>query len=395
MTKQPRIIFLSNIYDQHYHDVRGEKIEPCLTIACRRDMFRCLNAAASRELVVLSSPPKALERRSGKWLPAVETQFAGFRQLFCPIWDVPKLRIPLAWFYYARHVLHHVRDGDVVVIDNYEFLYIVAARLLRRFRRVKFVLAYLDGKHLIDRSVWRVLSGLAEKWGRPLLNGAVLSTPPLGEHLPVALPKVVLPGPGFILRNPDTAPRQPEGEVRFLYAGSLDATRGVDLLLTALALLPESGWHLDLAGAGALKDQVVQAAQDQRWREMVTFHPSMASTSAAYQQLLASAHVGLNCQRKSDPISAVTFPTKVFAYLSAGLLVISSQASSVATVCGKGCFYYVEETPESLAAAMREVIQHYAAIRDRLDVSEACQRYSIEASADRVRQMFQRMGVVK
>jgi glycosyltransferase involved in cell wall biosynthesis len=394
MSSKNRVVFLSNIFDQHYHEVRGEKIEPCLTIACRRDMFQCLATAAGRELVVLSIPPKALERRSGKWLPTVETVFAGHRQFFCASWDVPKLRIPLSWFFYARHVLRHVRDGDLVVIDNYEFVYIVAARWLKLFRRVTFILAYLDGKHLIDRSFWRVLSGLAEKWGRPLLSGALLSTPPLGERLPAALPKVVLPGPGFILKSADAIPRQPGSVVRFLYAGSLDSTRGVDLVLASLDHLPEQGWHLDFAGAGPLKDEVIRVAQDSRWRGKVEYHAPTASTSDAFKQLLGASHAGLNCQRKSDPISRLTFPTKVFAYLSAGLLVISSKASSVADVCGNGCYYYDEETPQSLAAAMREVIQNYATVRGRLDVSEACQRYSFEASSERVRLFLKPIGVV-
>lgn len=394
MSHNPRVVFLSNIYDQQYHDVRGEKIEPRLTIACRRDMFQCLAAASDREVILLSHPPHALERRAGKWLPAVETKFQTFRQFFCANWDIPKLRVPLAWFFYTLHVLRHVRSGDVVVFDNYEFIYVLAGRILRLFRRVTFVLAYLDGKHLIDRSWSRVLSSRAEAWGRPMLSGAVLSTPPLGERLPATLPKVVLPGPGFIHRDPAAKPRQPAGEVRFLFAGSMDATRGVDLLLAALEFLPASGWRLDFAGTGPLKDRVVQTTQDSRWRGRVFYHPPMASTSPEYQKLLADAHVGLNCQRRSDPVSQVTYPTKTFAYLSAGLVVISSLASSVPAVCGSACLYYDQETPAALALAMREAIQDFAGLSGRLNISAACEQYSFAASTARVRQMFQTLGVV-
>jgi glycosyltransferase involved in cell wall biosynthesis len=396
MSDDSRVIFLTNIFDQHYHDVRQEKVDPCLTIACRTDMFRCLETASGREVVLLSSPPKASQRRTGKWLPSVETKFATFRQLFCGNWDFPKLRVPLSWFFYARHVLRHVRSGDVVVIDNYEFIYVLAARILQLVGcRVTFILAYLDGKHVIDRSWSRVLSGFAESWGRPLLGGAVLSTPPLGERLPDSLPKVVMPGPGFIQQNGNAGPRPPDSVIRFLYAGSLDHTRGVDLLLEALTILPDRGWRLDFAGAGPLRDQVIRAARNPHWQGKVKYHPPVASTSAAFRQLLAESDVGLNCQRTSDPISRVTFPTKVFSYLSAGLVVISSKASSVEPVCGNGCFYYDEETPQSLAIAMQEAIQDYAALRERLDVAGACQRNSFEATADRVRQMMQRMEVLK
>lgn len=319
---RPKIVCLSNAFDQHYHDVRGEKVERCLTASFRRELFSCLEMASGRELIVLSVPPKAQERRAGRWLPAVETKFATHRQLFCANWDVPKLRIPLAWIFYARHVLRHVCSGDLVVIDNYEFVYIVAARLLGVFRRVTFVLAYLDGKHLIDRSIWRVLSWLAETWGRPLLSGALLSNPALGKRLPHSVPKELVPG--FVTGKLPLERAAPDKEVRFIYAGALDHPHGTNLLLESLSHLPERGWRLLIAGQGPLTEHVARFAQDPRWRGRVEHqYPPSAEI---FNQWLSASHVGLNCQRTSDPASGVTFPSKVFTYLSAGLLVISSKA---------------------------------------------------------------------
>ena len=391
--RPPAIVVLSNIFDPHYHDVRGEKIAICMTTACRRDLFLCLEMASGRELILLSSPPKAAERCKGRWLPAVETKFVTFRQFFCANWDIPKLRIPLSWFLYARHVVRHVRSGDLVVIDNYEFIYIVAAWVLKTFRRVTFILAYLDGKHLIDHGWDRVLSGLAEIGGRPLLNGAVLSTPSLRERLPDSLPKEVVPGPGFVSKELPSKPSVPDKEVRFLYAGALDRTRGVDLLLESLEYLPEYGWHLVIAGQGPLTEHIIRFTQDPRWRGKVEYHQPLPPTTDAFKQMVAASHVGLNCQRTSDPISNMTFPTKIFTYLSAGLLVISSKASSVAPVCGNACLYYEEETPQSLAAAMKEVMANFSVVRRKLDPTGVSNQYSIEATAGRMRRLFQAAGV--
>ncbi len=384
---RPRIVCLSNTFDQHYLDVRSEKIEVGLANTCRRDLFLCLEMASGREIIVLSCPPKAAERRKGKWLPTVETKFATHRQFFCANWDVPKLRIPLSWFFYARHVLRHVHSGDLVLIDNYEFIYIVAAWVLKPFRRVTFILAYLDGKHLIDHGWGRILSGVAETGGRSLLSGALLSTPPLGERLPDSLPKEVVPGPGFVPKElPE--PSVPNQQVRFLYAGALDRTRGVDLLLESLEYLPEYGWHLTIAGHGPLTEQVIRFTQNPCWRGKVEYQPPLPSTTDAFKQMVAASHVGLNCQRTSDPISNMTFPTKTFTYLSAGLLVISSKASSVEPVCGNACLYYNEETPQSLAAAMKEVIEHFPSVRQRLNPSEVCKRYSVEATVLRLKHLL-------
>jgi glycosyltransferase involved in cell wall biosynthesis len=387
----PKIVCLSNIFDQHYHDLRGEKVERCLTIPYRRDVFRCLEMASDREVIVLSAPPKAMERRAWKWLPPVETKFATHRQLFCANWDIPKLRIPLAWVFYARHVLRHVRSGDLVVMDNYVFLYVVAARLVQLFRRVKFLLVYLDGKHLIDRGWPRFLSGLAEAWGRPLLSGAILSNPILGKRLPDSMPKEL--APGFLPDELPSGPGIPDGEVRFFYAGALARSHGIDLLLEALDHLPEKGWHLIIAGQGPLEEQVIRRAQDPRWRNRVEHRPTMPPD--VFEKLLGSNHVGLNCQRASELISSVTFPSKVFTYLSAGLLVISSRTGCVEQICGDACFYYEEETSQSLAAAMREVIENFAAVRQKLNLSAVHERYSFEATVTRMRQLLKRIGVVR
>jgi glycosyltransferase involved in cell wall biosynthesis len=385
----PKIICLSNIFDQHYHDLRGEKVERCLTTPFRQTLLRCLETASGRETIVLSSPPKPEERRTAKWLAAVETKFSTHRQFFCCNWDVPKLRVPLAWFFYARHVLRHVRSGDLVVIDNYEFLYIVAARLLALFRRVTFVLVYLDGKHLADRSWARVLSWLAEALGRPILNGALLSNPALGKRLLDAIPKELVPG--FVPNELPPGPGVPDKEVRFMYGGGLDHAHGVDLLLESLNHLPEQGWRLLIAGQGPLVGQVIRLTQDPRWRGRVEHQ--YPPPPEIFNRWLAETHVGLNCQRISDPLSSATFPSKVFTYLSAGLLVISSKAGGMEQVCGNACFYYEEETPQALAAAMKEVIENFAAVRRKLNPSIVCKNYSLEATIARIQQMLKTIGV--
>jgi glycosyltransferase involved in cell wall biosynthesis len=382
---------LSNVHDQHYHDLRGEEIARCLSGAKRQVLFRCLAAATGRTLIVLSSPPKAEKRRNSRWLPALETQYAGHRQFFCPNWDAPKLRIPLSWIFYARHVRRHVRSGDLVLIDNYEFIYIVAAWWLKIFRRVTFILDYEDGKHLIDRSWARILSGLAEQAGRPLIRAALLAHPAMGKRLPPSLPTEVVPG--FIAQPLQHITRHPADEIRFLYSGSLDRTRGVDLLLEALADLPEHGWRLDIAGHGPLAEHCARFTHDARWRNRVAFHRSLPSK--AYEELVAGAHVGLNCQRLSDPVSEVTFPSKVFTYLSAGLLVVSSRASAVAEVCGKACFYYEGETPQALAEAMKIVMGDFAAISQQLDLAAVSDRYSVEATTARIQRLLSGIEIVK
>jgi glycosyltransferase involved in cell wall biosynthesis len=181
--------------------------------------------------------------------------------------------------------------------------------------------------------------------------------------------------------------------VRFFYAGALARSHGIDLLLEALDHLPERGWRLIIAGQGPLEEQVIRRAQDPRWRDRVEHRPTMPPE--VFEKLIGSNHVGLNCQRTSELISSVTFPSKVFTYMSAGLLVISSKAGAVEQICGGACFYYEGETPEALAAAMKAVIENFAAVRQKLSLSAVRERYSFEATAARVRQLLKTIGVVR
>lgn len=381
-SSEGRIVCLSNVFDDQYLGKRGEAVAPCLSTVKRRDLFRCLNLATGWPIVVLSAPPRALDGK-GRWLPAVESRFDTYPQFFCANWDLPKLRIILSWWFYALHVLRRTRTGDVVLIDNYELIYVIAAWITCLWRKVDFILDYEDGKHVIDRSIWRAMSGLAEVLGRPLLKAAFVAHPNLAARLRPTIPRLLVPG--FTSKAPpDRLPA--DRPIRFLYSGSLDLPRGIDLLLAALPMLPPEGWSLEICGTGPLSSVVSEFVRQTPWQGKVTFHRLLSD--AAFKELAANCDVGLNCQKLSDPISAVTFPSKIFTYLSAGLLTISSRASRVDEIVGSACLYYDADTPEQVAEKMRHVIGDYDSLRSRLNLQPVIGQYSIESTASRVQSMF-------
>ena len=108
-------------------------------------------------------------------------------------------------------------------------------------------------------------------------------------------------------------------------------------------------------------------------------------------ELVAVCDVGLNCQRASDPISSVTFPSKVFTYLSAGLLVVSSKASAVPEICGDACYYYAEESATALASALTELITHRDEVWDSVHPETAELRYSMSATRLRLKEFFAKL----
>ena len=107
-----------------------------------------------------------------------------------------------------------------------------------------------------------------------------------------------------------------------------------------------------------------------------------------HSYLLNQCHIGLNCQRDSDPISGVTFPSKVFNYLSAGLLVISSRASEVPAICGEACWYYDAETPSSLARAITSVLEDRSIFSNLIARQSAVEKYSVDGTVVRLQEWF-------
>lgn len=386
-----RVVCLSNVFDHQYERLRDEAVFPCLSSAKRRDLFRCLELATGRELVVVSSPPKARDRKYGRWLPRTETHFSSHRQFFCANWDAPKLRIPASWLSYATEVVKQTRSGDIVIIDNTEIIYILAAYAASLVRRLTCILEYEDGKHRIDRGWPRLLSGTAEFLSGALLRGALVAQPNLLSRLPKRIPTALVPGFLQSRAHPSVAPAADGSRrsTKMLYSGTLDEARGVDLLLQALPLLPAGGWELHITGAGPMEKDVIASMRDPRWSNRTHFHGVLSAND--YTELSSECHVALNCQKCANPISDVTYPSKTFSYLSAGLGLISSRASGVPDVLGDAAWYYDEDTPASLGKTIDQVMQ----LRDLNPTATAMSRleeqYSIAGTAERLKRFFARI----
>ena len=380
-SESKRIIFLSSIYDAQYLSIRHEAIQPCLSSPKHIYLLNCIQKATGRKLLILSCPPKACSRRRPLWLRSVTTKFSEFEQLFCSSFDAPKIRALLSPILYFFHTVRHVKRGDLIIMHNYYVNYSLLALYFSIRYKSTIIIDYEDGRHLIDKGVGWYLCRFAEILGKRLVHGAILANALLGKRLSINIPKIVIPGfysPGALRVNNTRF----KSCVRFLYAGTLDETRGVDLLLDAIPHISIDGWALDISGAGPLESRVREFVSDPKYKEKVFFHSVLEPRR--YSKLISNANVGLNPQRLNDPISAVTFPSKIFAYLSAELLILTSEACGVREVLGNMCVYYQKDDPVSLATTMINVIRRYPISHN----TDQRNRFSVESTTDRLRSFF-------
>jgi glycosyltransferase involved in cell wall biosynthesis len=378
----PGIVILTGVYDDQYLDSRSEKPHLCTSAGKRVVLYGAIEQARGSPILLLSPQPRGYGKV--ELLPEWEGRFASFRQIFSKSSGVRKIRILLDMVHYARLVAKHTRPGQPLIIDNYELIYVVAIYYcLLLGRRNPIYLDYEDGKHLIDKGIWRIMSGLAESLGRPLVRGALLATPNLASRLPAGIPKVVVPG---ILRDgivPTALPKAGE-PVRFLYSGSLDKERGVPLLLDYLELgdfPPDVVFHI--TGQGHFLNRL--AALQERFPTLVHFHGSVSQEKLG--EIRSICHFGLNLQSSTNPISDVTYPSKTFDYLNAGIRVISTRAAGVEEVLGAAAIYLDEETPAQLSRAVQEARDSLVSAREVSD-GKLLNNYSFGGTAKRIREML-------
>ena len=91
--------------------------------------------------------------------------------------------------------------------------------------------------------------------------------------------------------------------------------------------------------------------------DQVRFHGKVSESSL--REIRQRSHFGLNLQSSADPISQITYPSKTFDYLNAGLSLVSTKAAGVEGIVGSAAIYLDHETIEGLAAAIDQAISNH------------------------------------
>lgn len=94
-----------------------------------------------------------------------------------------------------------------------------------------------------------------------------------------------------------TVEREPSDKLRLLYVGRIDTTKGVDLLLQAVAPLAEThDFHLKIVGTGPIEGALRETYAGKPWVEFTGHAPLQAATDAmATSDMLSdSVHLARN-----------------------------------------------------------------------------------------------------
>ncbi len=328
------IVYLTNYVGPRAAEARG--IDDISEAANRRieSVVRTLRRAGYAVRVVSAGWKRAGNR--GRWHAAMAEPLDGETPVeYVPYVDLAFVNavVCVAATVWRLVRLRAARGDWAVVYYNPTVQTGVPALLARLLLGRRIVLQLEDGTHRI-RSIGRLRAGayrLLLGVSRRLISGAIVPAEALAGFAPrvrsvVYRGDVAGAGGAARWRGADEVP------LRFLFAGAWDEIRGVDLLLEALGLLEARGSlrgveaEFVVCGGGPRATWVRERAAALRTARV---HVAGFVPRGEYEAILRRSHVGLALQKHDHPFSVACFPSKVYEYLAAGKLVISSSVSDI------------------------------------------------------------------
>jgi len=155
-----------------------------------------------------------------------------------------------------------------------------------------------------------------------------------------------------------------------LYAGSLNAARGIDLLLEAFQLLPEGMACLSITGDGPLRKEVETSAKSNDH----IFYSGKLKTMEERVATFEKADILVNPHRIGVPEARYLFPSKLAEYFASGRYVVSAELPGMENFPKSMCQGYTDDTPEGLATALQKALEVSAS--DRLAAGEGARSWA-------------------
>lgn len=174
-----------------------------------------------------------------------------------------------------------------------------------------------------------------------------------------------------------------------LYQGALNMGRGIELMIEAMAYLPD--YQLVIAGYGSIEQPLRGLAAGRPFKDQITFTGFLPPA-----QLLAttrSAMLGMSLEADRGASYHFALPNKLFDYIQAGVPVLVSDLPEMAAVVrdhGVGdLLLETERKPELLAAKIRAIcedVDKYSVLA--LNCQQAAQVLSWENERSRVEAIY-------
>ena len=152
-----------------------------------------------------------------------------------------------------------------------------------------------------------------------------------------------------------------DNQIHCVYAGTFEAAKGgAAAAIEAARYLPEN-YVVHILGFGTKEEvnHILRLIEQVQKSTKCKIAYQGLLTGDEYTKFLQQCHIGLCTQIPDQKYVNTSFPSKVLVYLSNGLRVLSADMPVVRdSSVGELLWYYHEQTPEAIAAAIQSIDLH-------------------------------------
>ena len=135
-----------------------------------------------------------------------------------------------------------------------------------------------------------------------------------------------------------------------VYSGALTEYSGVKQLIAAMEYVDKENVFLEIYGSGELEEYVSECSKKMR---NVFFKGKVDND--AIKKIQANAFLLVNPRPPSDPISNVTFPSKIFEYMMSGTPVLTTRLSGFTSDYLERMYVVESNDPDRMANKINEI----------------------------------------
>ncbi len=318
---------------------------------------------------------------------------------YSDIVGIPGLNALMCLSSSKRFLKRYVKEHkiDIIVFYNMRLENSKLALYAKKHFNIPIVLQYEDGlttdAHItgIKRRIYQNMEDKVLKE----LDGAFL----VNSKIQVPCPAVVIRG-AIREQNFDAADKIAElsaAEMNagteekiptILFASTLDRQRGIEVVMEALKYT-DAEFKLQITGRGD-KEEFAKDSSDKR----VEFLGYLDYET--YQQKLREADICVNAQLAHHEFGNFSFPSKIFEYLSAGKLVISSDVADAEEALGDALLIYHKDDPKELAKMIEKAIEIRQSDKQRklyqMKIADVIRENAIGRVAEKVNELLDKVG---
>lgn len=284
------------------------------------------------------------------------------------------------------------RRAKFVVVHGVHSPFLVFARLIKKFLRLRIVLVMTDPPGVVrtvDGRISRTLKRLDRRLLQSLasgFDGVICLTPALANDFAPNVPCLIVEG----FANPELAgvadiTRSVSGGLRIAYAGGINAEYGVKNLVLAFKSIDDPHARLSIYGKGPLDGWV----REQSKSDTRIIHGGMLAHDALMSQLRQSS-ILVNPRPSAQGFVRYSFPSKVLEYLTLGVPMVTTKLEGLGADYLQFAQVAEEDSVSALATAIQSVVSGYERALERAQRGQeyVISEKSVEAQGRKIAQFL-------